>query len=71
MLKSDKGRKVVSAFLHQPVTVAGIVAGERTLNKNKIPGVEMSWTLHGLLLSKDGKECLVPAANVASVEFLK
>jgi hypothetical protein len=65
-----KTRKVKSAVLHQPVTVPGLVAGERTLNPLKLsPGVTMSWTLHGLLLSSKTKEALVPAANVAVMEF--
>lgn len=60
---------VKNAFLHQPVTIPGVINGERTLNDVKAPGVKLGWCLHGLVATKDNRSALIPAANVAVMEL--
>lgn len=67
------GIPIETAVLHQPVTVAGIVLGERTLNESLgklLKGTNMYWTEDGLLLQNGTKKAIVPSANVA-VAILK
>ena len=59
------GLPVKLAFLHQAISVMGIINTERTLSKDKVPGIEMNWTPEGLLIAARGMRCIVPAANVA------
>jgi hypothetical protein len=61
------GTPVKTAFLHQAFQCPGLPS-ERSLNQNKLPGVEMKWSSDGLLIKYKGRKVTIPAANVATCE---
>lgn len=65
-MKVDKSIPVKQAFLHQAITVPGLIASEKTLAAFKMPGLKMWFTPQGLLLELKGTQVIVPSANVAN-----
>ena len=53
---------IKAAFLKDALTWPGVTSAEKTVHK--IKGVKMFWTPQGLLLTAQGKQTLVPHANV-------
>jgi hypothetical protein len=60
--------KVKSATLHQAVVLARLISTDKTLNANKVPGLEMTWIPQGLLCRVKGRAAIIPHANVAIAE---
>lgn len=57
--------KISTATLHQAVTIPGYGVTERTLNRTKLPGIEMEYGPQGLILSGRSVKSVIPHANVA------
>lgn len=67
------GFKIRTAFVHQAITVPGHIMGEKTLTHTKIPGIQMTYTPHGLFLKTVGRAgaskggtaiTIIPLSNV-------
>lgn len=61
-------KTVKTALLHQPINIPGVTS-DKTLNKTKIPGIEMVWDEQGLWISVKGHTGIIPAPNVAFAIF--
>lgn len=65
-LMNDDTIEVKYAYLHQSITWPGVSGSEKTISDQRIKGVKMYVTTHGLMLLSKGKKCLIPHANVAN-----
>lgn len=64
-MKDYSNIPVKVAFLHQTVQIPGVFGGEKTLSDQRIPGIKMTYTPHGIVVEVKGLKGIVPLANVA------
>ncbi len=65
--------KIISAILHQPVGIPGVMAPNVNINATKLPGVQLKWDKDmGLLWKINAKggprEGFFPCATVSAIE---
>lgn len=66
-MRIDKSIPVSAAFLHQAVSIPGIMNTEKSLNPTRLPGIKMFCMSQGLVIIYKKKCAIVPSANVAAM----
>lgn len=62
--------KVISAILHAPVGIPGVMAPNQFVNPTKVPGIKLEWIDGvGLHFKSKGRVGFFPQATVAWVEL--
>jgi len=61
--------KISSAILRDGVIAPGLVAGEKSINATRFPGIELYLVDQGMIMTRDGVTVFTPHGNILSAQL--